>query len=294
MNTNTRAERLKSLLAVPSFFLREHQMIEKIEETLSKIEGVKYWHDAYGNVYVIKGEAEFYPLVMAHTDTVHHLEEYDVVENKLTDMERGLRTVLTGINKAGRPSGIGGDNKTGIFTCLELLAERDVLKAAFFIGEEFGFHGSALSDPEFFTNVGYAFEFDAPENYWISHTCNGVRLFDPAGQFWQKCYTIMMDFSQKKTDPMRGNHPYTDIFIIKGYYDFSCLNFSSGYYRMHTSSEYVVVEDVEKAINTANQLIDALGTEKYTYVSDVIDRNNQVARRQHHIEQFIKFPELVK
>jgi hypothetical protein len=36
----------------------------------------------------------------------------------------------------GKPTGIGGDDKCGVYACLELLKELPNLKAAFFVSEE--------------------------------------------------------------------------------------------------------------------------------------------------------------
>jgi hypothetical protein len=37
--------------------------------------------------------------------------------------------------------------------------------------------------PEFFTNVGYGIQFDAPENWMITEKCFGQVLFDRDSEF---------------------------------------------------------------------------------------------------------------
>ena len=61
------------------------------------------------------------------------------------------------------------------------------------------------------------------------------------------------------------SHPYTDISQIKRKGDFSTINFSCGYYNMHTSSEFVVVDEVEKCIELGVKIVDVLGYKKYKY-----------------------------
>ena len=53
--------------------------------------------------------------------------------------------------------------------------------------------------------------------------------------------------------------------MLKKKFDFACLNLAAGYYNYHTREEYVVVEDVEKAINVTKKIIKTLGHQKYHF-----------------------------
>ena len=53
--------------------------------------------------------------------------------------------------------------------------------------------------------------------------------------------------------------PFSDI-ALKVIVFFSC-----GYYNMHTANEFVVVDDVSKAIEFSIKLVDELGNQKYVY-----------------------------
>ena len=59
--------------------------------------------------------------------------------------------------------------------------------------------------------------------------------------------------------------------------DFSCINFSCGYYNMHSTSEFVVVKDVEDALNLALGVVNELGLNKfeYTYIRPTYDYYGQ-------------------
>ena len=62
-----------------------------------------------------------------------------------------------------------------------------------------------------------------------------------------------------------GNHPYTDVSALKVLYNFSCLNYSVGYYNMHSIREYVSIMDVDLCLNTAVKLVSALGEHLYEF-----------------------------
>ena len=161
-------------------------------------------------------------------------------------------------NDRNLPTGIGGDDKCGVFACLTLLKELPYLKAAFFVSEETGCHGSKKAKDEFFQNVGYAIQFDAPENWMITEKCFGQVLFDRESDFFNVCDKVLtegMDNERMKY----MIHPYTDVYALRGKFDFSCINFSIGYYNYHTKHEYVVVEDVFKGIDMGRKMIENLG-----------------------------------
>lgn len=252
--------RLVEVLSVPSFFANEDLMTEKIVSIL-KEKNLNYTVDAIGNILVTKGVSDYYPCVVAHTDTVHEVVDYDVHIRK--DNE------LFALTKKGYKTGIGGDDKAGIFVCLELLDMFDVIKAAFVVGEEFGCYGSRSADPEFFANVGYAMQFDAPYVDWLSFTSSGVQLFDPEGDFFKTCEPIFEKYWGEK--PKLARHPYTDVRSLKQRFDFSCINFSVGYYNMHSADEYVKIDDCFRVLDLAKELIENLGTNKYLYKSPLIE-----------------------
>jgi tripeptide aminopeptidase len=245
--------KLIETLSVPTFSGKEDRMRQYIIDTLNK-SGIDNYTDKYGNVYATKGLGEYYPCVVSHIDTVHRIEEYSVHEDNYT---------LTAWDENGEQTGIGGDNKAGVFVCLELIERFDVIKAAFFVSEEVGCLGSYLSDPDFFKNVGYAIQFDAPFNNWVSHYSDGVKLFSVDSDFFEKIHIIFEKNLPNYGIKSLGYHPYTDVSALKSLYDFSCVNYSVGYYNMHSKREYVSVMDVDLCLNTAIKLIESLGNDLY-------------------------------
>lgn len=254
---------LKEVLTVPTKTYKEHKMVEFLVKWLAE-NNINYYVDDKLNVYATKQESEelpegfYFPCVISHTDTVHELDTINIVEMMLPNAQNELKPSLKAYNDNNEPTGIGGDDKCGVFACLTLLKELPYLKAAFFVSEETGCHGSRAADPEFFGNVGYGIQFDAPENWMITEECFGQRLFDRDSEFFEKVDKVLTEGMVPEN--MRYMvHPYTDVYALRGKFNFSCINFSIGYYDYHTRNEYVVVEDVFNGINMGRKMIEDLG-----------------------------------
>jgi hypothetical protein len=262
-------EKLVDILSTPTYCGQEQYLIAKITRYLNE-SNLDYVIDEHGNIYVTKGVADYYPCVVAHTDSVHRIVEMDILERE--DDEDILYAVEKGTKKR---TGCGGDNKAGVYVCLELLERAEVLKAAFFVSEEYGCFGSILSDETFFENVGYALQFDAPENDWVTHYCNGVKLFDEEGDFYKTIQPILEDYMG---DYSLGRHPYTDVSILGAFHDFSCINYSVGYYNMHSNMEYVSVGYAQQARNIALEIISSLGNIKYPFIDENVRIDKEKAK----------------
>lgn len=257
---------LKDVLSVPTKTYKEGLMVEFLVKYLTR-NGYEHYLDKMGNIYVTKqtDEVEFFPCVVAHTDTVHHIDTINVMEEMLENQQGILKPSLKAYNDKGNPTGIGGDDKCGVYACLELLKELPNLKVAFFVSEETGCHGSRNADPNFFDNVGYAIQFDAPGNHMVTEYSMGVQMFDSKGEFKKTCNEVLTETFEGRH--LFQSHPYTDVYALKQSFDFSCINFSIGYYNYHTPHEYVVVEDVYSGIETGKKMIEKLGYTKYKFES---------------------------
>jgi di/tripeptidase len=263
-------EKLKEVLSLPSISGNESIVRNYISEYAIK-NGIQVMVDDKGNIYLTKGidkmtEGEFYPCVVAHMDTVHRshntlIEQdlrLDIVES--TFEKEGGQTILTAkLPGTSTQTGIGGDDKCGVYVCLEMFEKFDVLKGAFFVEEEIGMKGSREADPEFFTNVGYAIQFDAPSANWVTETCSGVKLFD------NDFKGLIKETLSKDGYTNFSYDPFTDVNQLSQKFKFNCLNLGCGYYRQHTNGEYVVVEEVEKSLKAGENLITQLGLEFYEH-----------------------------
>ena len=256
-----RVELLKQMLAVPSPSYREKAMVEFIVRHVEQMGprcGVRCRVDEHNNVYITKGDAEFLPCVAAHIDTVHRLAPATIVQHG------GL---VVGFDEAGRRTGIGGDDKAGVYICLDLLERFDNIAVALFAAEEVGCVGSRNADPDFFKRVGYLIEFDCPGRGLISYTSGGVRLFQNHGDFITTALPIMCRHGALNWQ----NHPFSDVKAIGGRFGLCCLNVSAGYYNWHRRDEFVKLADVEHALAFGTDLIRALGNRRYDFDSSVPD-----------------------
>ena len=268
-------ELLKDVLSVPTKTYQEERMVTFLVNWLTE-NSIPHFVDEHNNVYATKQESlelpeDFYfPCVISHTDTVHNIDTINVREEMLNNAQGEEKLSYKAYNDEGNPTGIGGDDKCGVFACLTLLQELPNVKAAFFVSEETGCHGSLKASEEFFENVGYGIQFDAPENWMVTERCFGQVLFDRDSEFFESCDKVL-------TEGMDNNymeymvHPYTDVYALRGKFDFSCINFSIGYYNYHTKHEYVVVEDVFNGIDMGKKMIESLGNKLHHKKSSQYD-----------------------
>jgi len=256
---------LKEVLSVPTKSYQEERMVQFIVDWLRENQ-IEYYIDEMYNVYAVKTDLTLpsgssYPCVVSHTDTVHNIDTINVVEEMLPNSKGELKLSLKAYNDQGLPTGIGGDDKCGVFACLFLLKELPHIKAAFFVTEETGCIGSRNADPNFFHDVGYAIQFDAPEDWMVTENCFGTQLFERNSSFFKTCSPILNESIGEHIEYMK--HPYTDVWALKNKFNFDCINISIGYYDYHTKNEYVVVEDTYRGIDMGREMIKKLGYKIY-------------------------------
>lgn len=269
-----RLERFKRLLSIPSHSLEEDEMIEYITSLLDNdYPDVEYYLDHMNNIYITKKDFHYtgyLPCYVAHTDTVHQIEDIVIHEGKKKrpftfgkDFEEyGETDILYALTPDGEKAGIGGDDKAGIFTTLEILRLLPNCKVALFVSEEIGCVGSREADVNFFNDVSFICEFDAPGDHLITYICSGVQLFDKNGEFYTQVKPMLeKSYGGEMTE---GIHPYTDVMALREKTNITCINLSCGYYNMHSKNEFIVLEDVEKAIS-AGVSISAASNKKYLY-----------------------------
>lgn len=219
--------------------------------------------DFKGNIYVTKGEAQYYPCVAAHMDTVHK-DQIELVDkyfslNILEVIDGGL-TFLRAINPvSGTPTGIGGDDKCGVYICLELLKKIDNIKAVFFVEEECGMLGSKNLSQGFFKDVGYLLQFDAPTKNWFSYSCSGTPLWSK--EFFDNVSPVLKEHSIDNI----SIDPFTDVVQVRKYFDFCCAVLPTGYYNQHTKEEFVIEEHTLECVEIGKKFIDCLGENKYIF-----------------------------
>jgi len=247
---------LKEILSIPSQYHKEDLVTAYIVNFCEE-HHLEYIVDDLGSILITKGKLGddgYYGMIGGHIDTVHPPEPKTIVENK---------GILTAWSKQNQQCGLGGDDLCSVHICLSLLQLLPVIKVGFFVGEEVFCEGSksiSKSHREWFKDVGYILEYDAPE-LMITQICNGVELFEENGIFINKIMSHLKRTLGKKLKFY--SHPYTDVYVIRSEFNISCINLFAGYYNWHSRQEYVKIEEVEMAIELGVRIINELGFNRY-------------------------------
>jgi tripeptide aminopeptidase len=236
----------KSIIEVQSCSGRVERMTQLIV-SISKSFGATVKIDN-GNVYVTKGKpkANGYPCMVAHTDTVHDIvpdNEYNVGY----DTSNGI---IYGYNPVKRNfTGIGGDDKVGIYIALVAVRDFDSIKAAFFRDEEIGCVGSGLADLTFFSDCMYALQCDRRGNRDFINNISGTDI--SSADFQQDISDIISRHNYAFTKGMT-----TDVGKLTSLgVGISCANMSCGYYNPHQPEEIIVVDDVNNCKDMVYEII---------------------------------------
>jgi putative aminopeptidase FrvX len=235
-------ELLKSLYKVFSPSMNEKRMRKFIKRYVSKnIDGVTVVQDKAGNLYLTRGESESYPCICAHMDQVQHLhpKDFECVEND---------DVIFGYSKKVRKQcGLGADDKNGLFIALECLASYDVMKCAFFVGEEIGCVGSRNADMEFFTDCRFCIQADRRGNG------------DMVTEIYQQMCSdeFIADADPEKYGYSLTSGAMTDVAeLSENGIGVSCINLSCGYYSPHTDNEFSSKSDIQKCYDFVCHIIE--------------------------------------
>jgi len=251
---------LINLCLVQSHSKNEKYMILYLTSVLARL-GLSYTIDNVGNLIVTKGESKTYPCIVAHMDTVHSfVDNYMVYVDKV----KGSLFALSG--KA--PTGIGGDDKCGVFACLYFLTVLPAVKVVFFTQEECGCQGSNNIDKGFFDDCRYIIQLDRRDNKDFIDTKGGQKT--TSHKFSSEIGTIKKEFKFKSTygtitDSM---NLWSDGVGI------SCVNISSGYYLPHTNKEYIQFDELWHSVMFTKQLIKTLKPVRYECVKKKITTSN--------------------
>lgn len=245
-------EKLIEVLGIQTVTGNDREMKKYLYEELNQIEGVVFEEKDDGNIYVTKGEAEYFPCIVSHMDTVHKIVE------DLYVLQSGER--LTGFNRVTmEQTGIGGDDKVGIFIALECLKSFANIKAVFFCDEECGCFGSYDADMSFFDDCGFVLQCDRNGNKdFIKNACGTPLSSKP---FKRAVGKIISKFGYKFEDGMM-----TDVMALKeNGINCSVANMSCGYYRPHSRSEYVDMRDVENCLDMVKEIFETMGGNVYQH-----------------------------
>lgn len=228
-------KRLIETLMVQTETYHTEDMQVFIAEQVEKIEGCELVFDR-GNIYIRKGDAETYPCIIAHTDTVHdRYEDFQIFETSHGEL-------FSMDCSAMQQVGIGGDDKVGVWVALEILRTVDVCKVAFFRDEEHGCLGSAEALMGWFTDVEFVLQCDRQGYKDFVRKIYSDELYDE--DFSSEISPLLSKYDKREC--LTGG--MTDVWqLVKNGLEVCCANISCGYYSPHTDEEFV---DVKEAILT--------------------------------------------
>lgn len=248
---------LQELFSTQSSSGNYDRMHKVIMDKLVKIGSLNVNTDSLGNIYVTKGtppEGEFYPTFACHTDTVHDFREGYKVGRSPGHVWYAYYTTPMG---EIRQTGIGGDDKCGIYLCLRMLKALPYVKCIFFVDEEVGCRGSLGCDMTFFNDSRWVVQGDRKHNCDIIVSGLGEDL-------------CSKEFSDAVVR-LGGKYGYsispgvwTDVVKLKKDRELavSAINISVGYWSPHSSTEIVVESDLNKAVHFCEDIARKL-TGKY-------------------------------
>lgn len=223
--------------------LKEHLVEELLKSGYSEV------ISDYGYVYA-KGEIPV--LLTAHMDTVHtkkvkdFYEYYDKKEN---------RHIISS------PQGIGGDDRCGIYMILEIIKTHKC-SVLFCEDEEIGGVGSnKFCKTEYLKDLSglkYLIELDRANK-------NDAVFYDCENDDFTKFITENTGYEEEWGS-------FSDISNLSPACGVASVNLSCGYYNAHTTSEYVVVEEMKRTIETVKSLLE-VECEPFEYIESLYSCN---------------------
>jgi putative aminopeptidase FrvX len=232
---------LKKLYEISSPSREEKVMCQFIKSLLKGMK-VSFTEDKHGNIYATKGESDTYPCIVCHTDEVHDTREKGYKVVRYNDLMFAVNEETMEFN------GIGADDKNGIWVCLKALNDFDVLKCAFFVGEEIGCVGSSLADMSFFEDCRFVLQCDRKGNKDFIINASGVDLC--SSEFVDACHINEFGYEVE-----RGM--MTDVMMLKELgLSVSACNISCGYYNPHSDNEMTNIQDLLNCYGLVKSIIE--------------------------------------
>lgn len=189
----------------------------------------------------VYAQGTFPVLLVAHMDTVHKELPKVIYYDRETD------SVLS-------PQGIGGDDRCGVYMIFEVI-KRFNCSVLFCEDEEIGAVGTEkFLDTKLAKTLefNYAIEFDRQgKNDAVFYDCDNPEFEDfITEEFYKTAYGT-----------------FSDISYLAPYLECAAVNLSCGYYKPHTTNEYVVLKEMEDSIQAAcNILARTTEADKFEYI----------------------------
>ena len=186
-------------------------------------------------------QGTFPVLLVSHLDTVHKERVREIIYS-----DNG--------NVISSPQGIGGDDRNGVYSVLEII-KKFKCSVLFCESEEIGCVGAgkfAETDLAKQLKFNYIIEFDRAH-------ANDAVFYQCANDEFEKFIT--------KEFYKTAYGSFTDICEVAPVLGCAAVNLSCGYYMAHTTSEYVVLSEMEKSIEEACKILErTTESDKFEYI----------------------------
>lgn len=242
------------ILEIQSKSTHEEAMKEHIINVCKSL-GVSVKSDKKGNLYVSKGEGHT-PGIVCHIDTVHAINP-NIDKIQLLYSTDGDRVMGFDPDKLA-PTGIGGDDKVGIYIALRCIEKFENIKAAFFVEEEIGCIGSKNSITSHWENTSFILECDRRGHDDFVNSISGTKMYGE--EFSKDIAPILKEHGYSET-----TGGLTDVLALKSHVDIPMANMSCGYHKPHTDNEYIVLSQVENTMNMVFEIMEQFGDKKYVH-----------------------------
>jgi len=208
-------------------------ILKKTQQELKDYCAIELFNNGYTDVDYQKGylyaKGDIPILLVAHLDTVHRATPKS--SNLFYDSKKG--TIWC-------PTGVGGDDRCGVFAILELIKEFKP-HILFCEDEEIGATGANLAlnnlnVPE----VKFIIELDRRgADDCVFYDCNNEEF-----------HTYIQTFGFEK-----NFGSFSDISIFSEEWDIASVNLSIGYYNEHSFTEYINIKDTYKTIDKVKNIL---------------------------------------
>ena len=245
----------------PSKTQHQDRYVAWLLDYLKQKPGLEISVDHYGNIYVVKGEADLYPCVVCHTDI-----NQDYTPN--LKIERNEKWVYGMDMDTGLQCGVGFDDKNGNLFALMMLDRLDTIKVGFFKDEEIGAVGSKQADPLFFADCSMIFQMDRNSYAGLELITRTNGVYTCSSEFVHAAAGLM-----NKYHVIESTGSFTDVGEIVKLNGVNCIgcNIGAGYFDEHSEQEITSIQALENSINFGYECLVQLGGTKWFHRAMSID-----------------------
>ena len=239
---------LKNLLTFNQTELFEH-IVNKVSKNNNY--NITVFHKR--GIIVIPKSVNKYALICSHLDTIN-----DSKKIKLQNSDIEIDGDIIRLSQSSLAKCLGGDDRCGVYSALQLIDLGFPFGFAFFCDEEIGCIGSSMLAKDIDENKSITAFISLDRRGLDNVAVYGYNNSDLINLFENEGY-IEVDGS------------ITDVSVLseQSSRNLACVNLSVGYYNEHTKREFINIYGIQRVIKTLIKLCFVLSKKAFTYnVSD--------------------------